>query len=203
MKICERISLKFVRQPTDWCLSVAEMVVRSLSFRDLRRFATSVTWSLCRNLSSISTELFTKYIMSNIIQYVGIQYTIWYTNSRWNEMGNMKRIFNGEVKLSVCLINQAPPYEDVWESGGIAPPFLSSGGELSASHLGCFKTEKRAPRYPLVDLRAGLDAMEKRQISSPSGNRTPAVQPVARRYRREHLGGLIVYEKMLLKCIVT
>jgi hypothetical protein len=28
--------------------------------------------------------------------------------------------------LSLCLINQAPWYEDVWETAGIAPHFLTS-----------------------------------------------------------------------------
>jgi hypothetical protein len=33
-----------------------------------------------------------------------------------------------------------------------------------------------------VGLTAGLDAMEKRRNVSPAGNRTPAAQPLARRY---------------------
>jgi hypothetical protein len=40
------------------------------------------------------------------------------------------------AKLFVCLINYVPRYEDVWESGRIALPFLISaldGGEWSAS----------------------------------------------------------------------
>jgi hypothetical protein len=41
-----------------------------------------------------------------------------------------------KVKLSLCLINSALCHEDIWGSGGIAPPFLTSaldGGEWSAS----------------------------------------------------------------------
>jgi hypothetical protein len=39
-----------------------------------------------------------------------------------------------DVKLSLCLINYAQRYEDVWWSGGIAPPFLTldlDGGQLN------------------------------------------------------------------------
>jgi hypothetical protein len=44
-------------------------------------------------------------------------------------------------KLPLCLINKAPCNEDVWGSGGIVPPFLSSiivGGEWSDSRPGRF-----------------------------------------------------------------
>jgi hypothetical protein len=37
-----------------------------------------------------------------------------------------------QVKLSLCVINEVPRHEDVWGSGGITPPFLTStldGGE--------------------------------------------------------------------------
>jgi hypothetical protein len=30
-----------------------------------------------------------------------------------------------KVKLSLCLINEALRHEDIWGSGGIAPPFLT------------------------------------------------------------------------------
>jgi hypothetical protein len=30
------------------------------------------------------------------------------------------------VKLTMCLINLVLSHEDIWESGGIAPPFLTS-----------------------------------------------------------------------------
>jgi hypothetical protein len=48
----------------------------------------------------------------------------------------LMHIINKKVKFSLCLINQVPFHEDVWGSGGITPPFLTSvleGGELSAS----------------------------------------------------------------------
>jgi hypothetical protein len=46
-----------------------------------------------------------------------------------------------KLKLSLCLIKWAPHHEDVWESGGIAPQFLTSaldGGEWLASRSGRF-----------------------------------------------------------------
>jgi hypothetical protein len=35
------------------------------------------------------------------------------------------------VKLSLCLINYAPRHEEVWESGGIVPPFLTTALDWS------------------------------------------------------------------------
>jgi hypothetical protein len=46
-----------------------------------------------------------------------------------------------KVKLPLCLIDLALCHEDIWGSGGIALPFLTSvldGGEWSASCLGRF-----------------------------------------------------------------
>jgi hypothetical protein len=70
-----------------------------------------------------------------------------------------------------------------WESGGIAPPFLSSAldkDELSASRSGCFTSmERAAGTYSIggwVGPRAGLDSVEKRKILH-CGNRTRTVQP--------------------------
>jgi hypothetical protein len=40
----------------------------------------------------------------------------------------------GKVNLALCLISEALCHEDIWGSGGIAPPFLTStlgGGEWS------------------------------------------------------------------------
>jgi hypothetical protein len=58
-----------------------------------------------------------------------------------------------KVKSSVYLIRYALWHKDVWESGGIAPPFLTSaidGGEWSAScpcRLGTARGD--GPQYPL------------------------------------------------------
>jgi hypothetical protein len=57
------------------------------------------------------------------------------------------------------------------------------GGEWSASHPSRFISSERAPGTHWiggwVGPRDGLDVVEKRKTSSPAGNRTPAVQPVA------------------------
>jgi hypothetical protein len=74
-------------------------------------------------------------------------------------------------------------------SGGTAPPFLTSAlhrGEWSVSSPDLFTPEERAPNaYCIgewVAHRAGPDALEKRKSLSSAGNRTSAVQSVARRY---------------------
>jgi hypothetical protein len=46
-----------------------------------------------------------------------------------------------KVNLSPCLFDEAPRHEDVWGSGGISSPFLTStlyGGEWSASRFSYF-----------------------------------------------------------------
>jgi hypothetical protein len=53
-----------------------------------------------------------------------------------------------EKKLFLCLISYALCHEDIWGSGGIAPPFFASaldGGEWSASRPCRFTPEERAP----------------------------------------------------------
>jgi hypothetical protein len=77
-------------------------------------------------------------------------------------------------------------HEDVWGSGGIVPQFLTSaldGGEWSASRPNCFTPEKRAPGNHWTgnwaSLRAGLNAVEKKNSLTPAGNRAQAVQAVA------------------------
>jgi hypothetical protein len=81
-----------------------------------------------------------------------------------------------KVKLSVCLINWALCHEDIWGSGDIAPPFLTSaldGDEWSASRPGCYTPGEVAPNTHWiggwVGPRAGLNAVEKRK-SCYAGN---------------------------------
>jgi hypothetical protein len=69
-------------------------------------------------------------------------------------------------------------HEDIWESGSIVPPILTSaldGGEWLVSEPG------NEPRYPLDRrlCRPTLEAEEHRNISCPVGNRTYPIQPVA------------------------
>jgi hypothetical protein len=63
-------------------------------------------------------------------------------------------------------------HEGIWESGGIAPLFLTStldGGQCSASHLCHFTPGEGSPAIHCirgwVGTIAGLDVMEKRKIS--------------------------------------
>jgi hypothetical protein len=77
-----------------------------------------------------------------------------------------------KVKMSLYIMNYAPRHEDVWGTGSIAPQFLISvldGGEWSASRPGGFTRGERDPTE-WVDLRAVLDAMEKRRISASETN---------------------------------
>jgi hypothetical protein len=68
---------------------------------------------------------------------------------------------------TLCLINWTPRHDDVWGSGSIASPFLTSalnGDEWSASRLGrFFLGEKVLGTHWLggwVDPRAGLNAVQ-------------------------------------------
>jgi hypothetical protein len=76
-------------------------------------------------------------------------------------------LFIEKVKLYLCLMNHALRHKDVWGSGGIAPPFLTSaldGGELSSPCPGHF-TFGTHWRGGWVGPRTGLDAVEYRTIS--------------------------------------
>jgi hypothetical protein len=110
-----------------------------------------------------------------------------------------KDIYKETLKLSVRLINQALCHEEVWGSGGIAPPFLTSalvGCEWSAARLCRFTPGERAPGTHwirgCVGPRAGLDAVEKRQMfhcreSNPG-------RPAHRYTDPEHLSkGICIY----------
>jgi hypothetical protein len=79
-----------------------------------------------------------------------------------------------KVKLTLCLINKALCHEDIWGSGGIAPPFLTSaldGGEWSASRPYRIIPRERAPGTHWVGgwvgPRAGLDAVEEKHFALP------------------------------------
>jgi hypothetical protein len=67
----------------------------------------------------------------------------------------------------MCLINQVLRHEDIWESGGIDPPFSTSaldGGEWSESRPGRFnpgKTARGAHRVGgWVDSKVGLNSKD-------------------------------------------
>jgi hypothetical protein len=77
-------------------------------------------------------------------------------------------------KSSLCLIKQAPRYEDVPESRSIAPPFLTlavDGGEWSASRPCRFTTSTHC-----------VEGWATQKNHVPAGNRTQVYQLVTRRY---------------------
>jgi hypothetical protein len=82
------------------------------------------------------------------------------------------------------VLNEAPHRENVWGSGGIAPPVLTlarDGGQLHA--LVALPLGKSPCTHWIegwVGYRAGLEDTEKRKILPLPGIKTPAVQPVAR-----------------------
>jgi hypothetical protein len=87
-----------------------------------------------------------------------------------------------KVKLSLCLINYASRHEDVWGSGGKAPPFLTSaldGVESLAS-----RPQEKSPTYPLdgrqcgPQSRSGCCGKEKNVLPLP-GIEPRTSQPVA------------------------
>jgi hypothetical protein len=88
--------------------------------------------------------------------------------------------------LPLYLINKERRHDDVRKSGCIDPPLALDGGQLSVSLTGRFTSGETAPVTHWiggwVGPTAGLDAMEKEKYLTPAGNRTTAVQPVARRY---------------------
>jgi hypothetical protein len=85
----------------------------------------------------------------------------------------------------------------VWESGGIAPLFLSSvldGGVWLTSRPCPFTSWNIAPRYPLVRLGASQSRCgrrgEEKHLFSPAGTRTPTVHPVTVATTIPGIGGI-------------
>jgi hypothetical protein len=75
-----------------------------------------------------------------------------------------------------------------WGSGGTAPPFLTSAlgeGEWSASHPCCFTLGERTSGTHWIGGWGALSRSEscgEKKNLAPDRNRTPGIQPVARRY---------------------
>jgi hypothetical protein len=115
----------------------------------------------------------------NIRTHERWSYGSWRKLLRWSNQGHHNCI-NGEVVNSLCLINYAPRHDDTWGTGGITPPFLTSaldGGEWSASRPGRFTPGEIAPWWAPVSVWT----LWRREKSCHARNRTPTVQPVARR----------------------
>jgi hypothetical protein len=79
------------------------------------------------------------------------------------------------VRCITCALTEHHTMKTCWGSGGVASHIFTSaldGGKWSASRPGCFIPRERAPgTYSIegwVGPRAGLDAVVKRTIRSPS-----------------------------------
>jgi hypothetical protein len=93
------------------------------------------------------------------------------------------------VKVSLCF-NRAPRHEGVlgeWRYRSThSLTSALDGGEWSTSRPGRFTPKERAPGTHWIGgwmgPRTVLDAVVKKKIPAPAGNRTPIVQPVAHHY---------------------
>jgi hypothetical protein len=101
----------------------------------------------------------------------------------------VRRDKDKKLKLTMRLINCALGHEDLWGSGGIAPPFLTSAqdiGHRQVSRTGWVTPGGRAPgTHPiggLVGPRSGQDTVGREKSLGPAGNRTHADQVAAFRY---------------------
>jgi hypothetical protein len=109
----------------------------------------------------------------------------------WWDLGNVEKPvwMTRPMSLYFCVLNLTKHHamKTYWEVEVQRHAFLTStleGGEWTASHPGRLTPGERASGTPWVGgwvgPRAGLDAVEKRKISSPrreSNPRTPNVQP--------------------------
>jgi hypothetical protein len=77
-----------------------------------------------------------------------------------------------------CLIKYASRHEDAWESGGIAPEFVTSAlmrGEWLASRPGCFTRGERAPDSYYIGCWVGLQSQRYGEEKHPFP--LPGVEP--------------------------
>jgi hypothetical protein len=110
-------------------------------------------------------------------------------HTKWSTVCGLMLIWlKRKVKLSLCLVNLTTRHEDVWGSGGIAPPFLAlwlDGGEWPTSHPFRFTPTERAPDIHWiggrVGPRAGLDAVNRKMstlgIEHPPSSPLPVAIP--------------------------
>jgi hypothetical protein len=87
-----------------------------------------------------------------------------------------------QVKLSLCFINEAPRHEDVWGSGGLAPPFLTlglDGGEKSALHPGRVTPPplREENRYKLDKMLSGPQSQSERCGEEKTLLLLPGIEP--------------------------
>jgi hypothetical protein len=153
--------------------------------RESRWQAQWLSWLACSTLkieATCSTET------SVYFQRITRRYIAEYRNFRNHRCEIGTRIFASGVYVSVVYNMSQSGHDDVCGSGGIAPPILTSaldGGEWLASRPGRF-TLKEGPPVPIRwEAEWGTEPIWKlwREKSfTTTGIRTPAVQPVTRRY---------------------
>jgi hypothetical protein len=95
-------------------------------------------------------------------------------------------VAKGTAQLSLCLINLPSHHEDAWGSGGTATPSFTSAldgsGQFHAP--GALSAEKEPPvsiEHDALWAPEPVETLWRREKSCAAGNRTRAVQPVARR----------------------
>jgi hypothetical protein len=89
-----------------------------------------------------------------------------------------------KTKLSICFINQALCHEDIWDSGGIAPPFMTSALDRVSGQLHALAALPMG-KEPVVptDCRLGgprswSGRYGEEKILAPAKNWTPTIQPI-------------------------
>jgi hypothetical protein len=116
----------------------------------------------------------------SIFRFFGVLEVIYDSISQWSFLAF--RMLEIKLKLSVCLIKHHAI--KTMRNWGITPRILNlrTRWKWVASFM-------PRPLYPrgknlwvptdgCMDHKSGLDAVAKRKMSAPSGNRTPVVQPV-------------------------
>jgi len=80
------------------------------------------------------------------------------------------------------LLSQASHHEHVWGSGDISPHILNLSTRWRQK-VSITPGGERAPGIPWIGgqvvCRTSPDAVSKRKIPSPFGNKTPVIQPIA------------------------
>jgi hypothetical protein len=123
-----------------------------------------------------------------------------FSHSCVTELNNNKRIHLGKGKVVLVLNQLSTRHEDLWGSGSIAPPFMTSvldGGEWSASRPSCFTPGKDTP-YPLDRKLGGPQSWYGhcglKKISSPfqeSNPDRPASSPTLNYVHKQNKSRLI------------
>jgi hypothetical protein len=99
-----------------------------------------------------------------------------YPNSlQWNNdwHGNTQ----AKVKLSLCLINQAPCHGDVLRSGVVAPTFLTSATDTDHFYAPAALSPRKEPTYPFGRRLGGLQSRSERYVVVKSLLSLPGIEP--------------------------